>query len=105
MAHEEGKDSSLIAAVIADDVEQVQTLLEGGALANCCEDSAELRPLHFAALYDSPKVVPLLVMAGADITALTDCDDTALSIADRHDHKLVVASLNQFSSGASDGRH
>jgi ankyrin repeat protein len=89
-------DKALIAAVIADNAPLVQELLEKGAKANCCEDSAELRPLHFAAIYNSPSVIPLLVMGGADSAALTDCDDTPLSIAERHGHEKVITILSRL---------
>jgi ankyrin repeat protein len=105
MSRENGQDGALIAAVVADDAGAVQSLLEQGVSANCCEDSAELRPLHFAALYDSASVIPLLVMAGADIGALTDCDDSALSIAKRHRYEQVVSVLSQLSSNTGGGRH
>lgn len=94
---------ALIAAVIANDAASVQALLERGAEANCHEDPAQLRPLHFAALYDSPQVVPLLVMAGADVAAMTDCEDTPLSIAKRHGHELVVAALGKHLTGGGGG--
>jgi ankyrin repeat protein len=98
-------DQALVAAVIADDTAAVQSLLEQGASVSYTEDSAELQPLHFAALYDSVDVIPLLVMAGADVGALTDCDDTALSIAKRHGYERVVAALSQLSSHTGSGRH
>ncbi len=105
MVENTDKDRALIAAVIADDALLVQALLEKGADANCCEDSAELRPLHFAALYNSPSVIPLLVMGGADSAALTDCDDTALSIAERHGHEKVITTLNRLIASGGTGRH
>lgn len=91
------QDALLIAAVIADDVEAVQLLLESGVDADCCEDEAQLRPLHFAALYDSPRVIPLLIMAGADLMSTTDCDDTPLSIAKRHGNQAVMQALSRYS--------
>lgn len=100
------QDALLIAAVIADDVESVKLLLESGARADCCEDAAQLQPLHFAALYDSPKVIPLLIMAGADVMSMTDCDDTPLSIAKRHGNQAVIQVLSRHSlSVSSVGRH
>lgn len=105
MAEKTEQNDALVAAVIADDIVMVQLLLEQGASIDYAEDSAELQPLHFAALYDSADVIPLLVMAGADVSALTDCDDTALSIAKRHGYERVVTTLSQLSSQGSSGRH
>jgi ankyrin repeat protein len=90
------QDAALISAVIADDAESVKLLLESGAAADCCEDAAQLQPLHFAALYDSAKVIPLLIMAGADVTAYTDCEDTPLSIAKRHGNQAVIQALSRY---------
>jgi ankyrin repeat protein len=98
-------DEALIDAVIANDAAAVQRLLEQGASPNYCEDSADLQPLHFAALYDAASVIPLLVMVGADTSAMTDCDDTPLSIAKRHGHEQVVGILSQFASNAGGSRH
>jgi uncharacterized protein len=98
MRADEDGPASLIAAVIADNIDLVQVLLEKGVEANCHEDPALLRPLHFAALYNSPGVIPLLVMAGADVAALTDCDDTPLNIAKRHGYKQVIAVLNKHAA-------
>ena len=96
MESSEELNQELLDAVIADSTEGVQRLLERGADANCFEDEAYVRPLHFAALYNSPQVVPLLMIAGADIAAVTDCDDTPLRIAERHGHQHMIEVLTKY---------
>ncbi len=89
-------NKELLDAVIGNHVDMVKRLIEQGADPNYFEDEAQIRPLHFAALYNSPDVIPLLIMAGADIHATTEYDDTPLMIAERHDHKEVIETLKRF---------
>ena len=96
METEKELSNALINAVIANNPLEVQELLEKGAQPNYCEDDAEIRSLHFAALYNCPEVVPLLVMGGADIAALTDSDDTPLAIAKRHGHQGMINIINKY---------
>lgn len=91
-------NEKLLDAVINNQADQVKEFLEQGADANCFEDSALVRPLHFAAVYDSADVVPALMTAGADINAMTDCAETALTIAKRHNSSKVLAVLERFYS-------
>lgn len=95
-------NEKLLDAVINNQADQVKALLEQGADANCFEDSAMVRPLHFAAVYDSADVVPILMAAGADIHAMTDCAETALTIAKRHNSSKVLAKLENFYSVTTD---
>lgn len=88
--------AAVIDAVVSDDVGALQVLLEKGAPVNFSEDSAMLCPLHFAALYDSLQVVPLLVASGTDLSAKTDCGDTALDIALRHGYEEMIALLRKY---------
>ena len=89
-------NEKLLDAVIANRADDVKTLLEQGANPNFHEDSALVRPLHFAAAYDCGDVVPLLIAAGANLHATTDCAETALTVAKRHESKKVLAALEQF---------
>lgn len=89
-------NKELLDAVIGNHFVTVKELLEKGADPNYFEDEAQIRPLHFAALYNSPDVIPLLIMAGGDVTATTEYDDTPLSIAQRHDHQDVINAIKKF---------
>lgn len=89
-------NKDLLDAVIGNHFHTVKRLLEQGADPNYFEDDAQIRPLHFAALYNSPDVIPLLIMAGADIQATTEYNDTPLMIAERHEHPDVVQVLKRF---------
>lgn len=89
-------NKDLLDAVIGNHFVTVKELLEKGADPNYFEDEAQIRPLHFAALYNSPDVIPLLVVAGADMFATTEYDDTPMQIAERHDHHEVIDILKRF---------
>lgn len=89
-------NKALLDAVIGDHLQTAKDLLEQGADPNFFEDEAQIRPLHFAALYNAPEVIPLLVVAGADMLATTEHNDTPLMIAERHDHPEVVTALKRF---------
>lgn len=91
-----GTNKDLLDAVIGNHFHTVKCLLERGADPNYFEDDAQIRPLHFAALYNSPDIIPLLIMAGADIHATTEYNDTPLTIAERHEHPEVVQVLKRF---------
>lgn len=94
-------NEKLLDAVIANRADDVKTLLEQGANPNFHEDSALIRPLHFAAAYDCADVVPLLIAAGADLNATTDCAETALTVAKRHSNKKVIAALAHLYSAVA----
>ena len=89
-------NKELLDAVIDDHFPMTKELLEKGADPNYFEDEAQIRPLHFAALYNSVAVVPLLITAGADIGATTEYHDTALQIARRHDHDGIVRIIQKL---------
>lgn len=81
---------SLIAAVIHNDAEKVETILSTGADPNACQDAAKVTPLHFAAQHNSFSVVHLLITAGANIHARTVPDgQTPLDIAILHGHHEI----------------
>ena len=57
----------LIQAVIENDVDSVNHLLNQGVDPNHCLDHAHVTPLHYAAQNNSLEVIPLLVEAGAKV--------------------------------------
>ncbi len=56
----------LIDAVIKDIPYIVYFLLKEGSDPNFTEDCAKVTPLHYAVIYNSVHVVPILLLAGAD---------------------------------------
>lgn len=90
-------NGKLLDAVINNDVSAVKHFLETGANPNYYEDCAKIRPIHFAALYNAPEAMTLLIMAGANIHATTETNDTALNIAQRYKHKKIVHTLMKIS--------
>ena len=95
-------NKELLDAVIANRCKIVKYLLEKGADPNYYEDGAKIRPLHFAALYNSFAVIPMLVLAGGDLDATTECNDTPLQIAERHNHREAAILLKKFYSISAD---
>lgn len=91
-------NQTLLDAVIGNHKAKVKNLLEEGANPNYFEDEAHIQPLHFAALYNSPDVVPLLVMAGANLHSETEYGDTPLMIAERHGHSSMITILQHLST-------
>ena len=97
-----GKDQTciqqqLIDAIIANDPIAVKFCLEHGAKPSYCEDIAALSPIHYAAIYRSNSVIELLIMAGADISALTeDARETALDIARRQNNPIMIKKITQL---------
>ena len=89
---------ALLDAVIGDDDRRVRELLQQGASPNYTEDEDGVRPLHFAALYNALTVVPSLVLAGGDLMAPTECDDTPIAVARRHNHNEMLRLMLCFSS-------
>ncbi len=100
---DEQVNKQLLDAVIGNHFDAVKRLLEKGADPNYFEDEAQIRPLHFAALYNSPEVVSLLVIAGADMHATTEYEDTPIMIAKRHENDDVVVALRKFAGVSTDG--
>lgn len=86
----------LLDAVIRDDVDSVRQLISAGASPNFTEDGDRVGPLHFAALYNSLSVVPVLVLAGADLEAETEFSETPLLVAMRHRCPEMIQHLNQY---------
>lgn len=88
----------LIEAVIADNAAQVQQLLDSGLDPNGCEDSAQVRPLHFAAQHNSLASAKVLIQAGASVDAKTADGVTPLEIAMLHSHQAMVELLQLSNS-------
>ena len=87
----------LIAAVIHNNADQVETLLSDGADPNHCLDEANVTPLHFAAQHNALDVVKLLITAGANLYARTNPDgQTPLEIAKINGHKEMETLLKTY---------
>ena len=91
-------NKELFNAVIGNNFHTVKRLLENGADPNYFKDEAQIRPLHFAALYNFPDVIPLTDYGGSRFSGhyqirqhtFNDCQTTRLithrsSIAKQHD--------------------
>lgn len=91
-------DIQLLDAVIADDIQLVEELLAQGANPNYFEDKCEIRPLHFASVYNATEVIFPLVRSGAKIDAVTADGYTATDIARQLNHTEVVTILTQLSA-------
>lgn len=93
---------ALIEAVIDNDVEAVNKLLNRGIDPNLSLDDANITPLHFAAQGNCLEVIPVLVNAGANVHAETEPDgQTPLDIALLHKHDRIVQLLIAY--GAKNG--
>ena len=75
-----GANLTLLDAIRANDGERVRTLLAGGADPNTA-DSNQTSPLMYAGLYAGPRVLSLLVGAGADLNLRDKNGLTALAWA------------------------
>lgn len=83
----------LIEAVIKDDVAQVQQLLDSGLDPNGWEDTAQVRPLHYAAQHNSWASAKVLIKAGAMVDARTADGITPLEVAKLHSGPDMVELL------------
>lgn len=96
----------LIDAVIENDVEVVNEILNRGFNPNQFLDAARVTPLHFAAQNGALEVIPLLVEAGADICACTQPEgQTPLDVALLHNHDSVVQVLLAYLSELDKHQH
>ena len=87
-------NDALINAIIAEDHQQVQTLLTAGANPNMTLDRAEVRPLHFAAQTGNHDITALLLNHGADLHARTNPDgQRPFDIAKLHGHQHLFPLL------------
>ena len=71
----------MIDAIEQDEEEQVKDLLEMGADVNATEPSNGNTPLIVASASNLPKIVEMLLAAGADVNGVNDEAKTALDIA------------------------
>ena len=110
-----------IAAIRADNVEEVAHFLNGGYGRQNFRFNYDYRPLHFAAMYGSPRVLELLLQAGADVLARIevpqacgDFDDqpppqthgyTARDLAISCNYPHLAARLQQAGCPAKADRH
>lgn len=91
-------DEELLDAVIANNAELVEKLLRNGANPNCYEDKCQIRPLHFAAVYNAVDVVFPLIKNGAKIDALTADGYQPIDIAKQLKHDNIVEILKMLST-------
>lgn len=91
-------NGKLLDAVIANDSQRVEELLAQGANPNCFEDKCEIRPLHFASVYNSCDVIFPLIKSGAKVDALTDDGYTPIDIANQLKHHKVSQILERLSA-------
>ena len=79
----------LLAAIQADDTEQLKKHLEDGANVNAMLQY-NLTPLHWAALGNNKEVVEILLKHGADVNAQGGRGKTALELARQRRHTDIV---------------
>lgn len=91
-------DGKLLDAVIANDAQTVEELLASGANPNCYEDHCEIRPLHFACVYNATEVIFPLVKNGAKIDAVTADGYQPIDIANQLKHQELVNILTKLSA-------
>jgi len=84
-----GPRSALYRAILAGDVNQVQTLLDGGADVNA-EFEDQTGPLYTACLMGHVQIAELLILRGADIEARGPGGETALIVAAGHPESRVL---------------
>jgi ankyrin repeat protein len=95
----------LIEAVIDNDAEKVERLLDKGADPNSKADYALISPLHYAAQNNSVQVIPLLIEAGANIYATdSDGEQTPLDVACISNNQEAVRVLLGYMSGNTSNR-
>ena len=86
----------LIEAVMEREAEMVAAILHTGMNPNYYQDMAQLRPLHFAAQAGALDIAFLLLEAGADPQAETDCGQTPLEAAKLHSQWRMVQLLGRY---------
>ncbi len=91
------KTAALITAIISQDIQKVNSLLNEGADPNGTLDSAEVTALHYAAQNNTLGAIPLLIQAGADTSVTTQPEEqTPLDIAIMHNHKQMIGLLISY---------
>ena len=94
-----GGKTPLLQSVWQRDVDLTRLLLESGANANAIGDDDGWTPLHGA--YDEPKILEMLIKAGADVNAKAPEGRTALWCSCRYGYKDSVAVLLKYKSNVS----
>lgn len=89
-------EGELLDAVIANDAPAVEKLLSQNADPNCYEDKCQIRPLHFAAVYNAVDVIFPLIKAGANIDANTSDGYKPIDIAKQLKHHDIVEILTML---------
>ena len=89
--------NTIIEAVIDNDARIVQQLLDKGADPNLSLDVARITPLHFAAQNNALDVIPVLIMAGANLHARINPEGMIpLDVAKLHKHTEMVKLLEKY---------
>lgn len=76
----DGRTPPVVVAVVRDDIELLQRLIDGGADVEST-DATGVRALHRAARAASVPLIEVLLAAGADVSALDPLGRSALSFA------------------------
>lgn len=90
---------AMLEAVIKDDAEVVEKLLELGADPNRIEDKDRATPLHFALTFNSQKSIPVLLAHGADINCRDREGSSSWDYAVANKQKKIIAIFNAFKQG------
>lgn len=79
-----------------NDVTKIQELLFKGIDPNCCEDDANVTPLHYAAQGNAYEAALLLITAGASLHSETSDGYTPLEIAKLNNNKKMITLFNKM---------
>lgn len=85
--------NQFVAAIMADNVAEVAHFLEGGYGRHNFRFDYDYRPLHYAALYGSPRVLELLLNAGADVQARIEVPEDNCEEAPPQTHGYTARDL------------
>ena len=89
LLHSFGIENRLISAIVAQDAETVQSLLDKGYPVNSTDKSGNT-PLHIAALSGFPVIAKILIDHGADPTIMTATGLSPLHLAAQSDCTEVI---------------
>jgi len=88
----EGKDEAEMLTVAIENIAVIKRLLDIGADPN---DGFGMTPLMIAAESNCPELIPLLLAAGADVSAMLEDGDTAWRIANSRGHHDIAKMLEE----------
>ena len=77
--------TGLFDAVKVNDAKKAEYYLKKRIDPNCTLDSSDVRPLHFAVVYDAVETATILMRYGADINAKDDDEVTPLDLTLKND--------------------